>query len=217
MKNTFTLSAYSAAAAVFALTLSSASFAHDGGDVVDSSGKPVFNSAGDCVIDSSFTEANRTVECGAEPPKPPAPAPAPKAAPAPAPAPAAPAPVAPTIESVSINGEALFALDSARLSDAGKSSLDGVVDQLRGFDKVRSISITGHTDSTGSEAYNQKLSEKRAKSVLDYLASRGVNPSLLNASGAGELAPVADNGTRAGRAQNRRVDIDIDGSKIVGQ
>lgn len=216
MKKTTALSASSLAAAAFALTFSSVTLAHPGGDVVDSSGKPVLNSAGDCVIDSSFVEANRTVECGAEPPKP-APAPAPTAAPAPAPAPAAPAPVAPTIESVSINGEALFALNSSRLSNAGKSALDGVVDQLRGFDKVRSISIVGHTDSTGSAAYNQKLSEKRAKTVLDYLVSKGVNPALLNASGAGESSPVADNKTREGRAQNRRVTIDIEGSKMVGK
>ncbi|CAG0911751.1 unnamed protein product, partial [Cyprideis torosa] len=113
-----------------------------------------------------------------------------------------------------INGEALFALDSARLSDAGKAELANVVNQLRGFDKVRNISIVGHTDSTGSAAYNQKLSEKRAQSVLDYMVSKGVNPALLNASGAGEGSPVADNKTRAGRAQNRRVDINIDGSKI---
>lgn len=211
MKKTTALSA----AAVVALTFSSASFAHNGGDVVDSTGNPVRGTGSNCVMDSSFAEANRTVECGAEAPA--APAPAPKAAPAPAPAPAAPAPVAPTVESVNISGEALFALNSSRLSDAGKSALDGVVSQLRGFDKVRSISITGHTDSTGSEAYNQKLSEKRAKSVLDYLVSKGVNPALLNSAGAGESNPMASNKTREGRAQNRRVSIDIDGSKVVGK
>lgn len=213
MKKTTALSACSAAAALVALTFSSATFAHG---VVDSSGKPVRGSDKNCVVDSSFVEASRTVECGAEAPKA-APAPAPKAAPAPAPAPAAPAPVAPTVESVNISGEALFALNSSRLSDAGKSALDNVVNQLRGFDKVRSISITGHTDSTGSAAYNQKLSEKRAKTVLDYLVSKGVNPALLSSAGAGETAPIASNKTREGRAQNRRVSIDIDGSKVVGQ
>ncbi len=69
--------------------------------------------------------------------------------------------------------------------------------------------MAGHTDSVGSDAYNQKLSEQRATAVGNYLASRGVNRERLILTGAGEQHPVADNGTDAGRAENRRVEITL--------
>ena len=65
--------------------------------------------------------------------------------------------------------------------------------------------MVGHTDSSGSEAYNQGLSERRAQSTVDYLATKGIDSSRLKASGAGESQPIADNKTKEGRAQNRRV------------
>ena len=65
--------------------------------------------------------------------------------------------------------------------------------------------IEGHTDSVGSDAYNLKLSDRRAKSVYDYLTSRGVDPGRLSSIGKGESAPIADNETEEGRQQNRRV------------
>ena len=69
------------------------------------------------------------------------------------------------------------------------------------------IAIEGHTDSVGTDAYNQALSEKRAQSVLDYFAGQNVNPLRLEAYGKGETAPRADNGTEAGRQLNRRVEL----------
>jgi OOP family OmpA-OmpF porin len=71
--------------------------------------------------------------------------------------------------------------------------------------KFVSGTVVGHTDSTGSEAYNQRLSERRAQSVASYLEGKGIAVGRLTATGAGESQPIADNGTREGRAQNRRV------------
>lgn len=106
-------------------------------------------------------------------------------------------------------GEVLFAFDSARLTAAAMATLDTVVDKLKGAD-VLAIRVDGHTDSVGSDAYNQGLSERRAGSVVDYLVSRGVPAGKLSAQGFGESRPVADNGSDAGRAQNRRVEIHLD-------
>jgi OOP family OmpA-OmpF porin len=71
------------------------------------------------------------------------------------------------------------------------------------------VNIVGHTDSSGSEAYNQKISEDRANAVSDYLQEKGVKESQINASGEGESNPIATNKTAEGRSANRRVDIDI--------
>ena len=71
------------------------------------------------------------------------------------------------------------------------------------------IDVEGHTDSRGSDSYNQALSERRTQSVADYLASQGVSASSLNPIGMGEGSPVASNDTREGRAQNRRVEVTI--------
>jgi OOP family OmpA-OmpF porin len=67
--------------------------------------------------------------------------------------------------------------------------------------------VTGHTDSVGSDAFNQRLSERRAQAVVAYLESKGVGAGRLRASGAGESQPIADNGTEEGRAKNRRVEL----------
>jgi outer membrane protein OmpA-like peptidoglycan-associated protein len=71
------------------------------------------------------------------------------------------------------------------------------------------IDVYGHTDSTGSDAYNQALSERRARAVADYLTSRGVSYSRIRSQGFGETQPVASNDTEAGRSANRRVEIKI--------
>jgi len=80
---------------------------------------------------------------------------------------------------------------------------------LKEYNKT-SVSVYGHADSTGSDSYNQALSERRALSVSNYLASQGVAPGRLNSYGYGETHPIADNATDAGRAANRRVEIVID-------
>ncbi|WP_233120024.1 OmpA family protein [Rappaport israeli] len=81
--------------------------------------------------------------------------------------------------------------------------------------EVKEITIVGHTDSVGSEKYNQGLSERRARSVGDYMLENGVPASLIKAYGQGESQPVATNKTAAGRAQNRRVEITVDGQVTV--
>jgi outer membrane protein OmpA-like peptidoglycan-associated protein len=124
---------------------------------------------------------------------------------------AAPAPEAPQDEVIVLSdlGEVLFAFDSATLTPAAEATLDTVLEKLRGAD-VLAIRVDGHTDSVGSDAYNQGLSERRAASVVDYLFSRGVAAEKLSSQGFGESKPIEDNGTDDGRAQNRRVEIHVD-------
>ena len=74
---------------------------------------------------------------------------------------------------------------------------------------VVDVDVIGHTDSTGPEEYNEQLSLRRATSVKNYLVDQGVDPGIIDVSGKGETMPIADNGTRAGRAQNRRVEINV--------
>ncbi|MCP5299801.1 MAG: OmpA family protein [Chromatiaceae bacterium] len=100
-----------------------------------------------------------------------------------------------------------FDFDSAMLKPAMKSELDNVAASVNASRGDEMLEIVGHTDSTGPEAYNQGLSERRAQSAADYLAGKGINASNITVKGMGESAPVADNATAAGRAMNRRVEI----------
>ena len=118
----------------------------------------------------------------------------------------------PTLVRFSDTGNVMFEFNSATLTPAANGELDRLVDKITGYDEIDGIKITGHTDNTGPEAYNQTLSERRAASVGDYLASRGIKTRLLTVDGMGEAKPVAENTTREGRARNRRVDILIKGS-----
>jgi len=97
-----------------------------------------------------------------------------------------------------------FEYNSAALTVASNAPLDAVADGLKKHQRVK-VEIQGHTDSTGSLAYNMKLSQKRADSVRDYLVHSGVNPDQLTTKGYGPTKPVASNKTAEGRAQNRRV------------
>ena len=107
---------------------------------------------------------------------------------------------------VSINSKVdHFDFDSSMLKDTMMSILDGVANMLNSTPAEEKLEIVGHTDSTGPDAYNQKLSERRAQSVADFLAGKGV--SNMSIKGMGESEPVADNSTREGRAMNRRVEI----------
>ena len=103
-----------------------------------------------------------------------------------------------------------FEFDSARLTAADKTKLDTIATRLKREAPSAQLRVSGHTDSVGKDAYNQKLSEKRAHSVTDYLVSAGVPRSnFVSVVGAGESQPVADNKTADGRALNRRVEIKI--------
>ncbi len=99
-----------------------------------------------------------------------------------------------------------FAFDSAELTAEDKAELDRVAARLTELEFVGGTA-TGHTDNVGDEAYNQKLSERRAQAVVDYLAAKGVASGRVTAIGMGETKPLADNSTEEGRAQNRRVTI----------
>lgn len=102
----------------------------------------------------------------------------------------------------------LFATNSSTLSSASRSSLDKFSTSLQ-ENPDTDVKIYGHTDSTGSDAINNPLSQRRAESVYNYLISKGVNGSRLESQGFGSSQPVADNATVEGRSQNRRVEVFI--------
>ncbi|AMS13951.1 MULTISPECIES: OmpA family protein [Pseudomonas] len=127
-----------------------------------------------------------------------------------------PEPVAVVEEVVVVKEETIvirdvhFEFDSARLTAADKAKLDTIATRLKQEAPSAQLRVTGHTDSVGSDAYNQRLSEKRARSVTEYLISAGVpRSSFVSVVGAGESQPVADNKTADGRAMNRRTEIKI--------
>ncbi|MCU7896582.1 MAG: OmpA family protein [Candidatus Thiodiazotropha sp. (ex Lucinoma aequizonata)] len=103
-----------------------------------------------------------------------------------------------------------FKLNSDRIGSEYVATLDHDAASLKARSDVKSVEVTGHTDSTGAADYNQSLSEKRAKAVADYLVSQGVNGAIFTTNGMGESSPVADNSTAEGRAQNRRVELKLD-------
>jgi OmpA-OmpF porin, OOP family len=102
-----------------------------------------------------------------------------------------------------------FETNSARLTPDSTVILDGVADTLMGGNGIKYIQVIGHTDSRGAQAYNLSLSGSRANTVKEYLVSKGVNAGMISSKGMGESAPVDSNNTAAGRAKNRRVEIDV--------
>ena len=105
-------------------------------------------------------------------------------------------------------GNVTFDTDQSNIRPQFQPVLDSVVKVANKFDKT-ALRVSGHTDSTGSESYNQRLSEYRALSVKDYLAMRGVASQRLSSVGYGEGRPIADNGSVSGRALNRRVELEL--------
>ncbi|NIP18016.1 MAG: OmpA family protein [Xanthomonadales bacterium] len=99
-----------------------------------------------------------------------------------------------------------FEFDSARLTADSTAALDDALEILNRHEGLE-VEIAGHTDSKGTDAYNQKLSERRADSVMQYLVDHGIDAGLLSAKGYGESEPIADNATDEGRAKNRRVEM----------
>ena len=181
-----------------------------------------------CWRDANWTPATAAVGCDGAivaPKAAPAPAPAPAAAPAPAPAPApvaapapaprpapAPAPAPAAATKVTYAADAFFDFDKAVLKAEGKAKLDDLVGKVKGVN-LEVIIAVGHTDSVGSDAYNQKLSVKRSDAVKAYLVSKGIEKNRVYTEGKGEKQPVADNNTSAGRAKNRRVEIEVVGTR----
>ena len=98
------------------------------------------------------------------------------------------------------------------LKAEGKAKLDDLVGKVKGIN-LEVIIAVGHTDSVGSDAYNQKLSVKRSDAVKAYLVSKGIEKNRVYTEGKGEKQPVADNKTSAGRSKNRRVEIEVVGTR----
>ena len=146
--------------------------------------------------------------------------PAPVVEPAPAPAPEA---CKPNVETITVSAEKLFGFDKSALKDEGKAALDDAAAKIKANPEIKAVVVTGHTDRIGSDAYNQKLSEKRAKQVADYLVTQGVDSGIISSVGKGESEPVeACKGVKGSKkliaclAPNRRVDIRAEATKEVG-
>ena len=192
------------AALVATVALATAAAAQTVDNWRNASGDVWKNASGDCWRDASWTPATAAAGCGAVVA---APAAA-KAAPAPAPAPAA----APAAAKVTYAADAFFDFDKSVLKPAGKAKLDDLVGKVKGIN-LEVIIAVGHTDSVGTDAYNQKLSVRRAESVKAYLVSKGIEKNRIYTEGKGEKQPVADNKTKEGRAKNRRVEIEVVGTR----
>jgi OOP family OmpA-OmpF porin len=146
----------------------------------------------------------------------PAPAPVapPAAAPAPAPKPPAPPPPppAPVAEKVTFAADAFFDTDKSVLKPEGKAKLDDLADKVKGIN-LEVIIAVGHTDSDASDSYNQALSMRRSEAVKAYLVNKGIEKNRVYTEGKGEKQPVADNKTKEGKAKNRRVEIEVVGTR----
>lgn len=179
--------------------------------VQDSSGTIVRDPFGLCWHTNYWTPADAVEGCDkpitkkeeVAPPPPPPPAPV---APPPPPAPK------PTSEKVTFAADAFFDFDKAVLKPEGKAKLDDLTSKL-GAINLEVIIAVGHTDSVGTDAYNQKLSVRRADAIKTYLVSKGVESNRVYTEGKGEKQPVASNKTAEGRAKNRRVEIEVVGTK----
>ncbi|MFZ9545145.1 MAG: outer membrane protein OmpA [Hylemonella sp.] len=208
---------------VAAAALAGAVSAQDVNNWVNSSGIPWKNGTNElCWRNSSWTPATAAKGCdGAivEAPKAaaaPAPAPAPRAA-APAPAPVAkpkpaPAPQPPAATKVTYAADTFFDFDRAVLKADGKAKLDDLVQKVKSIN-LEVIIAVGHTDWIGTDAYNQKLSVRRSEAVKAYLISKGIDKNRIYTEGKGEKQPVADNRTKEGRAKNRRVEVEVVGTR----
>jgi OOP family OmpA-OmpF porin len=140
------------------------------------------------------------------PPPPPAPAAKPPAPPAP------PPPPRPIVEKISLKGDTLFDFDKSVVKPEGKAVLDKLAQQAKDLN-LEVIVAVGHTDSVGTDAYNQKLSERRAAAVKAYLVSKGIAANRIYTEGKGEKSPIADNKTKEGRSKNRRVEVELVGTR----
>jgi OOP family OmpA-OmpF porin len=169
------------------------------------------NAEGECWKNPDWTKADATRECDPDLVPKPKPKPAP---PPPPPQPAPPPEPAPVVEEVSLAADAHFAVDSAELRPDAIEQIRRLADRAENI-KDLGIEVSGHTDSTASEEYNLRLSNRRAASVKEALVEEGIDPGVIMTRGYGETAPVASNDTAEGRAKNRRVDITVTGIKRI--
>jgi OOP family OmpA-OmpF porin len=177
--------------------------AHEGGKTTagylgDSSGHYVLDSSGHCVYTSSWSKDVATKECNPElfPEEEMVAVPAP--------------PPMPVYEKHTVSATALFDFDKYALKPEGKEAIHGIDEEIKSSEsKVIDINVVGHTDSIGTEEYNQELSVRRANAVKEFMVSEGIDPGIIDVKGMGEADPVASNSTAEGRAQNRRVEISV--------
>ena len=171
-----------------------------------------------CWRDNFWTPATAAKGCDGEiKPAPKAAEPAPVAPPTPVAPPAPPKPVpppppAPVSEKVTFAADAFFDFDKATLKPEATAKLDDLVGKTKGIN-LEVIIAVGHTDSVGSDEYNQKLSIRRSEAVKAYLVGKGVEPNRVYTEGKGEKQPVADNKTADGRSKNRRTEIEVVGTR----
>lgn len=177
--------------------MSSVAIATDvtGAYVTDSSGNAVRGPENHCLRTSSWSEETANKECDPDL----------------FPEPVVAAAAVPVYESVTLSANALFGFDDDTLTSEGQAALQVMGDDIRAKGaQVVDIDIIGHTDSTGAEEYNQELSVRRATAIKSYIVTeKGADASIIDVSGMGESAPIADNATAEGRAQNRRVEVNV--------
>jgi len=188
-------------------------------------GKPGVNDTL-CWRTGYWTPAMAIIECDPDlVPKPPPPAPPPAVTPPPPPPPPAPPP-APTVQKITLAAKALFDFDKAVLKPEGMAAIDReVISKLKDVTKLELVLVTGHTDRIGTQAYNQKLSERRANAVRDYLVSKGVAKDKIETLGMGKTQPVP--GVVCNQpypkerkalieclAPNRRVEVEVKGEAV---
>ena len=169
-----------------------------------------------CWRDANWTPATAAPGCdgaikpvvAAAAPAPAVEAPAPKAVVAPVPVVVAP----PAATKVTYAADAFFDFNKSVIKPEGKAKLDDLVGKIKDIN-LEVIIAVGHTDSVGSDAYNQKLSVRRSEAVKAYLVSKGIEKNRVYTEGKGEKQPVADNKTAEGRAKNRRVEIEVVGTR----
>ncbi|MEO5703265.1 MAG: OmpA family protein [Gammaproteobacteria bacterium] len=178
--------------------------------VVDSQGYLVKDSQGNCIRTGAWNQANALAECGDK-----------VAEAAPAPAEPAQGPTPPAIAATTLQAETLFDFDKAVLKPEGKAILDEFITKLKDHPEVEVIMATGHTDRIGSEAYNQRLSERRVAAVKRYMVDKGVAADRIDTAARGESEPVVaceDVGGAENRrnkalikclAPNRRVEVEV--------
>jgi OmpA-OmpF porin, OOP family len=177
------------------------------------------SASGQCWRDAAWTPATAAAGCDGA-----IAAPAPAAAAAKAAAPAAAAAMAPkaavpaapaaAASKVTYAADAFFDFDKSVLKAEGKAKLDDLVGKVKGIN-LEVIIAVGHTDSKGTDAYNQKLSVARSEAVKAYLVSKGIEKNRVYTEGKGEKQPVADNKTKEGQAKNRRVEIEVVGTRAT--
>lgn len=206
------------AIAVAVAALSSVASAQEIHNWKSSAGDVWKNASGECWRDANWTPATAVEGCDGAPVKAVEPAPMAPVAAAPAPAaPAAPAPVAPAPApaapvKVTYTADAFFDFNKSVLKPEGKAKLDDLVTKAKAVN-LEVIIAVGHTDSIGTDVYNQKLSVARADAVKEYLVSKGIEKNRVYTEGKGEKNPIADNKTKEGQAKNRRVEVEVVGTR----